>query len=154
MSRILAAVAAAALGAAGCAQNYATTLPPSGEPLAYDWSSFRQGSSPIDEQDFYRIAGDADAEASISRTRARGVFYNRAGWILAAIGGVALVTATQVGDGGLRKTAYGLTLALPIGGTMAFYGQHVAERHPQLSGRRAQETANRYNAHLAVGSVP
>ena len=156
MSRMLAAATAAVIAAAGCAQNYASTLPASGEPLAYDWSSFRQGNTPIDEQDYYRIAGDGEAATQIQRTRTRGIFYNRAGWVLAAIGLGGLFAAAVLPDAGLRKVGYGLTLALPIGGTMVFYGRSKAEKHPQLSGRRAREAANRYNAHLsgAVGSVP
>jgi len=152
---LAAATATALIAAAGCAQNYASTLPASGEPLAYDWSSFRQGNTPIDEHDYYRIAGDDDAATQIQRKRSSGIFYNRAGWWLAAIGLGGLFGATLIPDAGLRKVGYGLTIALPIGGTMVFYGRSKAERNPQLSGRRAREAANRYNAHLStVGAAP
>jgi hypothetical protein len=157
MSRFLVAAAAAALALAGCARNYASSLPATGEPLAYDWMSFRQGKDPIDEQDFYRIGGDAEGASQIEKTRSRGIFYNRAGWVLAGIGLGGLLLATTTDSAGLHKTGYGLMLALPIGGTMAFYGQHKAKKRPQLSGRRARETADRYNAHLpgaSVGSAP
>src|SRR5512134_1452991 len=93
----------AAVAATGCAQNYASTLPASGEPLAYDWSTFRQGRDPIDEQDFYRIAGDSEAVTKIERTRSRGTFYNRAGWVLAAIGAAGLIVATATDSPGLDK---------------------------------------------------
>jgi len=146
--RSIAAGATCALlaGQLGCAQHLATNVAATGEPLSVEFAStYRQGKNPIDEHDFFRIAGDRQATAQIEHQRGRGIFYNRVGLILAGIGLTGLVVASTT-DGAVARTGTGATLLLPLGGVMAFYGRNVAEEHGIVDAGRAREAANRYNA--------
>ncbi len=90
--------------------------------------SFAQGRSPLDEQDFFRLAGDREAYELIKRRRARGIFWNRLGLGLVGAGLVGAVLMTA-GGGTVRSvgtTAF--SIGLPVGGVMAFYGARKANR--------------------------
>jgi hypothetical protein len=50
------------------------------------WAAF-QGEDKLDDEDFFRIAGDNQAADQIHNYRAAGVSMNRIGWIMAAVGG-------------------------------------------------------------------
>jgi len=134
----------------GCVTSHAYNVQKSGEPLAYDWAAFRQGTIAIDEHDFYRIGGDREAADKIEHERATGDRYNKVGWVIALVGLASLAYGAAASD----SRGYGGALLLPIGGTMAFYGRARADRHPQLSGERARQVAARYNAALGIRSAP
>jgi hypothetical protein len=130
---------------AGCATNYATAQRPTGEPLSAEWvATFRQGKTPIDEQDFYAIAGDRSASSEIATEREKGILFNRVGIGLAAVG-----IAGLVGGATINGKLYGGALLLPIGGVMGFWGKGKAERRPHRSIRDARIAADRYNATLS-----
>lgn len=131
---------------AGCVTARSHGTPRTGEPIDYDWTAFRQGRVAIDEHDFYAIAGDREAAEQIERERATATRYTYVGWGLALVGLGGLVYGATTG----LKAGYGLAIALPIGGTMAGYGQARGNRDPQLSRERARETAARYNAGLGL----
>ncbi len=126
----------------GCAQNHATGIGASREPLGYDGRTFRQGRTPIDEHDFYRIAGERDVANAIAEQRDRGIRYNRAGLVLLGLGLVG-PGAMATTDGAMRKLGTGFMLALPIGGVMTFYGRSKAEQRPIESYRRASVVRDR-----------
>ena len=136
--------------ATACVHSRSYGTARSGEPLQYDWSAFRQGTIAIDEHDFYRIAGEREAADAIERERATGERYNVVGWVIAAAGAAGLVYGAVARD----RRGYGVALALPIGGTMAFYGRARANKTPQLSRERARQAAARYNATLGLRSEP
>jgi hypothetical protein len=142
--------AVALIVVAGCAQNLANGIPASGAPLSVDWQGYRQGGEPIDEQDFFRIAGDHDAADDIRSYRDHGVLESRIGVVLALIGASALVTFAADDDDHVREVAVPLILTLPIGGITAFIGgDRTHEEHVEPDWR-AQEAADRYDAHLGV----
>ncbi len=91
--------------------------------------SFHQGNQTLDEQDFFALAGDTEAVAVLKKRRKKGMFYNRFGLGLAAVGIFGLAAAS-FGSGNeiVAKSGYILLWGLPIGGTMAFYGKRMVER--------------------------
>jgi hypothetical protein len=130
---------------AGCATNYASAQRPTGEPLSAEWvATFRQGKSPIDEQDFYAIAGDKNASNEIATEREKGILFNRVGIGLAAVG-----IAGLVGGATVNSKLYGASILLPIGGVMGFWGKLKAEKRPHKSIHEARIAADRYNASLS-----
>jgi len=131
--------------ASGCAANWATTQPATGEPLSAEWkSTFRQGTTPIDEQDFYRIAGDRESYDQIAHERVKGMVVNRIGVVLAIAGIASLVAGATI-----DTKAYPGVVFMPIGGIMAYWGIYTAERRPHISIDHAQQAADRYNARVA-----
>ena len=152
LTALLALTGFGACAIGGCAMNYGGNAAATGEPLSATWGPvFRQGASPIDEQDFYRIADDPESAAQIARERGRGITYNRLGLVLATIGAGALIAGSQIGS-----RAYGASVLLPIGSIMAYYGKAKAEQRPHISLHHASEIADRYNSHLGehVGAAP
>jgi hypothetical protein len=152
LHRTSAAIVAGALAVTGCAYNRAEGTAATGEPLQAGWAGFRQGSTPIDEQDFYRIAGDGSGADEIAAYRSRGITYNRVGLVLALIGGAALVTLGASDDATVRGAAGAFVIALPIGGFLTYSGQARAHKERVLPDWRATEDADRYNAH--AGAAP
>ena len=158
---------------AGClAANPAYGLRPSGEPLSVVGSGqnigFRQGSRPIDEQDFYSIAGDGGAADTI-RNRRRSLVVEQMAWQavgLAGIGGI--VVGAGVMAGGIVWTTVagpiGLVALLPGVGLMmgSIVAVHLAYVYaddaasfmsrPMLPKSRATAAANRYNKRLGTTS--
>jgi hypothetical protein len=128
-----------------CIHNIATGIPATGEPLSVEFAStYRQGKDPIDELDFYRIAGDVKSANKIQSQRDRGTLYNRLGLALLTIGlGGLVVSSITDGDWARRGTA--ATVLMPIGGVLTFYGRSVADERGIVSSDFALEAANRYN---------
>ena len=147
---------------AGClAANPAYGLRPSGEPLSVVGSGqnigFRQGSRPIDEQDFYSIAGDGGAADTI-RNRRRSLVVEQMAWQavgLAGIGGI--VWTTVAGPIGLVALLPGVGLmmgsivAVPLAYVYADDAASFMSR-PMLPKSRATAAANRYNKRLGTTS--
>ncbi len=144
--------ALALLAIAGCASNLANGIPASGAPLSADWNGYRQGVEPIDEQDFYRIAGDREAADDIRAYRDHGVWENRIGMVLALIGVGALVAFAADDDPSAREVAVPLILTLPVGGITAAIGSARTSKERIEPEWRAEEAAARYDAHL--GAAP
>ena len=142
------AIALSAL--AGCATNLASGTAASGAPLTADWNGFRQGDEPIDEQDFYRIAGDREAADDVRAYRDHGVWENRIGAALLLIGVGALVTFAADDDSNVRGIAAPLMLTMPIGGITAAIGSARTSNERVEPEWRAEEAAARYDAHLGV----
>ena len=135
---------------AGCATNLANGTAASGAPLSADWNGLRQGDEPIDEQDFYRIAGDSEAADDIRAYRDHGVWENRIGALLVMIGVGALVTFAADDDPNVREVAVPLILTLPVGGITAAIGSARTSKERVEPEWRAEEAAARYDAHLGV----
>jgi hypothetical protein len=153
MNRIPIFITAATVAlTAACAGPGAEGVAATGEPLTYEWNTFRQGSMPVDEQDFYRIAGDDDAVREIGSSRRHGTIYETVGGVLALVGATALITYASSNDPGTRNAAGPLILALPIGGITAIIGSQKRSRSRVLPDWRAQETAARYNAHVGASA--
>ena len=162
-------VVAVAVADGGClTTNPAAFVHPTGEELTVmgsgDDFGFTQGSRAIDEQDFYHVAGDAGAVASIQQRR-RVLVGDQLAWQavgLASIGGI--VVGGGVMAGGIVWTAesgpVGLLALLPgvgllMGSVIAVplayvYADDAAGMmsSPMLSRSRAVATANRYNKRL------
>ncbi|HTJ41524.1 MAG TPA: hypothetical protein VL463_05485 [Kofleriaceae bacterium] len=147
-------IATCVLALAGCASNLAEGTRATGEALSVDdLGGLRQGRAPIDEQDFYRIAGDREAEDEIAAYRNHGVVENRIGLVLALIGTAAIVSFAT--DEEHRDLSVPLMLTLPIGGITAFIGSDRTSKENLEGFARANEAADRYNAHLStMGAAP
>jgi hypothetical protein len=131
--------------------NFATATSATSEQLSADWpGTFRQGNNPIDEHDFYRIAGDQESASQIAQQRHKGVTVNRIGIVLALVGLGALVASVATEQRGVAAGG----IALPVGGVMAYWGKLTAEKTPQISISHARESADRYNAQHASGATP
>lgn len=130
------------------------------------WQAF-QGEMPIDDQDFFRIAGDVEAANHIAAYRRSGVTMNRigvglliGGGALALAGLLLLPTLTTKDAYGIARTpswptyvmgAGGITLS--VGGIMTFLGLAKARReHPIDDPARAHGLAKRYNKSLGIQS--
>src|SRR5262249_11990538 len=135
------------------------------------WACF-QGEDKLDDEDFFRIAGDTQAAEDIHNGRDRAVAVNRAGWVVLGVGvavgilgGVLAATvkttdntdpmhpvtsASPVG----RYVLTGGILAALIGGSLAFYGNAAAKReHPLDDPRRAKRDERKYNKEKGVTPV-
>jgi hypothetical protein len=114
-----------------------------------------QGRDGIDDQDFFRIAGDTEAEEQVRQFRETGITLNRAGLgVIAAsaaslIGGVVISRASggsAIGSGMLYGGAFGFS----IGSVLAYMGLgRVAPGVHPVDESRARVAAHRYNAELA-----
>lgn len=127
------------------------------------WQVF-QGDTRIDDQDFFRIGGDADTAREIAASRQSGVTMNRIGLGLLIGGGAAALTGFVLGnviksdDGGLSPVFYlgyaGLITA-GVGGTLTWIGLAKAKReHPVDDPDRANAVAKKYNKSLGVSAAP
>ncbi|HEY4224049.1 MAG TPA: hypothetical protein VGO62_21990 [Myxococcota bacterium] len=161
--------AACCASAAGClTTNPAGLSRTTGEALSVDSHTdpprLRQGSSAIDEQDFYEIAGDA-ASVQMIRAHRQAIVWKQAG---AQLGGYAGIGGIVVGGGALaggivwtvQDGPIGLVALLP--GALIVTGSIIAipvgfasaadyadmESEPLLPSGRALAAAKRYNKTL------
>lgn len=120
MSKGIALVCTAALGA-GCAKNpaLAPKPKPNGAALTVEGDQRLWDGNPVDEQDYYHLAGDKESEQAIRDKRAGGRTLQSAG-VGVLLGGIALaaggIVAWQLGGEDFKKP--GLIVAaisLPIG---------------------------------------
>ncbi len=162
-------VVAVAMVDVGClTTNPAASAYPTGEELTVtsrgDDFGFTQGSRPIDEQDFYHVAGDDDAVATI-RQRRRVLVGDQLAWQavgLASIGGIVvgggvmaggIVWTSESGPVGLLALlpGVGLLMGSVIAVPLAYvYADDAAGMmsSPVLSRSRAVSAAKRYNQRL------
>jgi hypothetical protein len=128
------------------------------------WQVF-QGQDKIDDQDFFRIAGDNQAADQIANSRSSGLAVNRVGMVLLGVGVAALgaglvLSATQtekdefnndVAPTWPRYVAGGGLITGLIGGTLMWYGAaSVAREHPINDPGRAKRDADKYNGTLGA----
>ncbi len=166
LTRAVAAVfvVVSAVGASGClTTNPANNIRATGEALSVEGGRFRQGGTPIDEQDFYAIAGDKSAVATIRQQRAS-LTVEQIAWQATGLAGIVGIGA----DGGVMAAGIvitseygpiGLTALLP--GVFFMTGSIVlvplayvwaAEAADAMYVQvtptaRAQKAADRYNDH-------
>jgi hypothetical protein len=145
--------------------NPARGVKASGAPLSVTGAGgFRQGDQAIDEQDFYRIAGDTEAVAAV-RQRRLNLVAEQMAWQATGLAGIGgLVLGAGVTAGGIVWT----TTSGPIGligllpGVGLFMSSLVlvplayawaadaadAMTAPTFSIQRARAAAERYNRRL------
>lgn len=120
-----------------------------------------QGMAPIDDEDFFRIAGDEEGLRQVRGYREIGLWLNRGGLGAAAVGvvgmvvGLALAKAVPEGGGGAPATLLGGGLILTsLGATVAYMGagRLSPQTHP-LAMERAQQAAATYNARIGAQSA-
>lgn len=117
-----------------------------------DWRP-TQGTSVIDDQDFFRIAGDEDAERQIREQRDYARLINRVGYGL-VIGGVGVMgfAGQMMPDASSknRATVGGLGLLGAITGTLfVYYGVfHNRSENHVMELERARLASDRYNETL------
>lgn len=128
------------------------------------WQLF-QGNNKIDDQDFFRIAGDDQAADQVAAIRASGLTVNRVGIALLSVGVAALVggavmSATVKDDATAEPAPWprylagaGLITGLVGGGMMWWGASTVAREHPVNDPRRAKRDADKYNATLSTGAA-
>jgi hypothetical protein len=118
------------------------------------WATY-QGGSVIDEEDFFRIAGDTSAADSIRRSRHTGLWLNRAGWGAAvgfgllAVGGYAMAAQSNGDSTAPRMLMIGGLLGVSGGAYLAYIGKAMVDpqrRHNSMG--TASVTAAEYNARL------
>jgi hypothetical protein len=137
-----------------------------------------QGSTKIDDEDFFRIAGDKEAADEVRSYRETGVTMNRIGLVAIIVGAAAMAggyyfttqATTIEADGTVTNNSIG-NLALPFligggvavttGGTLTWLGARRtgADVHPVDDVPRAVRDAQKYNrskdiSHSTAGSVP
>ncbi|WP_136934343.1 phage holin family protein [Polyangium fumosum] len=132
------------------------------------WQVF-QGEMNIDDQDFYSIAGDADAAAQIADYRSTGVTMNRVGIGLAIAGGAAMLAGIILGSSLSTKDEYGIAsrptwttaaatggiLMGLVGGGVAWAGYARTKReHPIDDPQKAANAARRYNKQIGEQPEP
>jgi hypothetical protein len=129
------------------------------------WQVF-QGNDKLDDEDFFRIAGDLQAADRIASMRSSAVTTNRVGWVIFGIGlgalgaGLVLSQTTKESvdpDTGIAPEApawptYIMTagvISAIVGGGLAWYGAAAVRReHPINDPRRAKRVADKYNARI------
>ncbi len=161
------AIALVGVGASGCLTVAGSGLnDATGDSLAAPApGDFRQGRSRIDEEDFYRIAGDARAVEAIRQHRAG--LVNEQIWLqVLAYSGIPAIVASSVALGGgivmLSEYDNDLGIALVVPGALLLmgsiaaiplglvYAEEAGEEmlYPVLPHERALDAADRYNAAL------
>lgn len=125
------------------------------------WRSY-QGSSPISDDDLYRIAKDKQAEDEATKSRENGVLMNRVGLGLLAAGIAGVVggyaaSQSSSGDGtGMAPgmyVAYGSSVVAGAGGLLTWLGLSKANAEHPLEQDRARAAADRYNRALVGGAA-
>lgn len=115
------------------------------------WSGY-QGSTPVTDDDFYRIAKDKAAQDEVESSREAGVLLNRLGLGVLALGAVALgggvVLRGDTSSNLPSSLLYGGSILLPVGGVLAYLGLGKATNPHPLEQDRAQAAAQAYNASL------
>ncbi len=112
----------------------------------HDWKYF-QGPDVLDEQDFYRIAGDQQAADSVAKIRAGATSKMKVGMPIAVIGYAAMLVLGSIGTSNKNPTLStigyvgGGTLG-SVGGLVWYWGKaDMAKRH-HLPMSRADQNAD------------
>jgi hypothetical protein len=113
-----------------------------------------QGGAVIDDQDFFRIAGDTASEQEVQEYRRQGTAMNRVGWGLTLLGAGGIGATSAFMDettGTGRKLAGVSALSLIVGALWVYAGHYRmgADVHAVEIGK-AQDAAKRYNETLKI----
>jgi len=116
---------------------------------SYEWSDWKyfQGPDELDEQDFYRIAGDKDAENKVDMLRASAARKMKIGMPLMIAGYAAMIVLSAVGKSSGNDTVASLgyiggTAAGTIGGLVWYWGKAEMENRHHLPMSRADKDAD------------
>ncbi len=112
---------------------------------------YYQGTTRLDEEDFFRIAGDARAYAELRDYRRSGARLGTAGAYL-MLGGlaglVAGLAAYDDGHAGRSQAVVAASLVVAgLGGPIFSLGKSALDTSPYFSVERAERAAAHYNAH-------
>ena len=147
------------VGTTGIYENQTVIAPP-----IVHWQAF-QGKEKLDDQDFFRIGGDADVAKEIAAMRDSGVTLNRVGLVIfmlsgaAAVGGFVLMRTEKTSSYDpppiwTVALAYGGLFTAVTGGSIALYGRWKTKReHPIDDPERAKRVADKYNASIGAGAA-
>lgn len=115
----------------------------------YQWSDWKyfQGREELDEQDFYRIAGDQEATDTIEQHRARAAKKMRIGVPIAVAGFVATIALSVIGKAtdkpALSTIGYlGGSTATSVGGLVWYWGANDMKKRHLLPSSRADKNAD------------
>ena len=127
---------------------------------SYEVWALKQGTLPVDEQDFFAIAGDAEAATEIERTRKIGLAANYGGLGAATLGGTLMLAGLSLPwllSGGIEDPGVlvGLGSLTTVGGLFTaggvlatIYGRNAVEAEHHQPLERAQVAADSYNRAL------
>jgi hypothetical protein len=123
----------------------------------------KQGESPVDDEDFFRIAGDERSANQIASYREKSLWLHRGG-VIAALAGLASVVATitinassprKMSDSGTVMLLSASTLVTGFGAATAAVGAAQLERdHHPVDLLRAHSAALTYNERLGYDTDP
>jgi hypothetical protein len=132
----------------GSASIYQTSV---GHATKIHWQP-TQGNAVIDDQDFFRIAGDTASEREVEEYRRQGKALNRVGWGLTLLGAGGVAASTTLMDETTKRarTIGGVSvLALITGAAWVYYGYYRTQPdHHAVELERARQAATRYNETL------
>jgi hypothetical protein len=113
-----------------------------------------QGGAVIDDQDFFRIAGDTGSEQEVEEYRRQGKAMNTVGWGLTLLGagGIGATSAFMDETTGRGRTLAGVSaLSLLIGALWVYAGHYrVQPDHHAVEIGKARDAAKRYNETLKL----
>lgn len=115
-----------------------------------DWT-VSQGNSPIDDEDFFRIAGDRDAADDVQSHRSHARWFNRISLVALAGGLVTSLIGGMEMDSSSGQALFAAGTLLDIAGCYGLiYSMHAmsGSNAHGVSLQRAVDAANRYNAAL------
>ena len=105
--------------------------------------TLKLGADPVDERDFYHLAGDREAEDTIAASRSTGKLMNRIGLAL-VIGGTIATVAIPVALDDRHAAAYSVGqwfVSFPVGLALAAFGKARVEHH-HFAAKRAFSAIN------------
>src|SRR4051812_35768491 len=115
----------------------------------YHWTDWRysQGYSELDEQDYYRIAGDDEAVREIAGIRSRAALKMKIGAPIMVAGIVAGLALSAIGqssnNASLAQTGYlAGSLVAGAGGFVWYWGRSEMENRHHLKAERAEALAD------------
>ena len=116
---------------------------------SYQWNDWKyfQGREELDEQDFYRIAGDQEAADKIAGIRASASKKMKVGATVAAAGIVAGLVFAGLGqsrdNASFNTLGYSLGTAVGTGGLLVWYwGSNEMKKPHHLPSSRADQNAD------------
>jgi hypothetical protein len=113
-----------------------------------------EGGTVIDDQDFFRIAGDTGSEQEVEEYRRQGKAMNTVGWGLTLLGagGIGATEAFMDTSQGRGRTLDGVAALSLIVGALWIYAGHyrVQPDHHAVELEKAREAAKRYNETLTT----
>ena len=116
---------------------------------SYEWNDWKyfQGPDELDEQDYYRLAGDTDAVAKVSALRESAARKMKIGMPLMIAGYAAMIVLAGVGkstnNSAIANIGYiGGSAAGTVGGLVWYWGKADMENRHHLPMSRADRNAD------------